>query len=249
VASSPTTGTIDDGQDLGDQSLNFSAAASNILAELTPTALGIANTWTWMVWCKSDGGPNDSLLHTIGNSSPHSFKIDNHLSGTKFRINVADSSSNSKAWQWGTSSTSVWNQAVVKSDGTAIQFFLNGVEDTSPIQDFDSVLSMTDDLSTIHVGSNPLVSSAYDGKIYLLAGWDVQLSDAEISATYNSGAGRFFDLSQDQGSYASAANLKHNWRTGRSPTPDLGEDLGTAPIDLDDVTTLTNSDRSTDAPE
>jgi hypothetical protein len=162
---------------------------------------------------------------------------------------MADSAGNSKAWQWGTSSINVWNQAVVKSDGSAVQFYLNGVEDTSPIQDFDSVLSMTDDLSTIHVGSTPLVAGAYDGKIYLVAGWNVQLSDAEVAATYNGGDGRRFDLENDNGDYVSSANMKHLWATGRKVSPDLGEDLGTQPIDLVDLVSLTDSDRSEDAPE
>jgi hypothetical protein len=108
---------------------------------------------------------------------------------------------------------------------------------------------MTDDLSTIHVGSTPLVAGAYDGKIYLVAGWNVQLSDAEVAATYNGGDGRRFDLENDNGDYVSSANMKHLWATGRKVSPDLGEDLGTQPIDLVDLVSLTDSDRSEDAPE
>ena len=237
--------------DGGAFSLNFSASTLNEMDKEAATVMTMANSWTWMIWVKSDGGANAGPILQTDGAGFDVQKFVHQTNGTVFRLEAADASNNFKSYTWPSGSINIWTQGVAVHDTGAdkLRVYTDGVEDTSPTIALDNTLSMTDIARSIFMGHSPLAADAYDGKIYQVAVWNAELTSAEVTAIYKGGDGRHFDLRVDSGDYVSSANLQHWWRPGNSVSPDLGEDFGLDPIDLTDIVTLTDSDRSEDAPQ
>jgi len=99
-----------------------------------------------------------------------------------------------------------WNHVVVMTKSTApyIRWFINGVEDTS-ITDFGMVAyNLTS--TNVSIGGNPAYTNHMQGFANDCAIWDVELSDPEVAALYNSGV-QGMDVSTVQSS-----NLKGWWK-------------------------------------
>ena len=236
--------------DGGAFSLNFSASTLNELDKEAATVMTMANSWTWMAWVKSDGGANAGPIFVLDGAGSDLHKFTHESNGTVWRASPAGATGSSKDYTWPSGSANVWRQGVAVHDVSEDKLltYADGVEDTSPTVNFDGTLSITDIARTIHVGHNIGSADAYDGKIYQIAIWNSELTAAEVTAIFKGGDGRHMDLRVNSGDYISSANLQHWWRAGNSVSPNLGEDFGLDPIDLTDVVTLTDSDRSEDAP-
>jgi hypothetical protein len=91
-------------------------------------------------------------------------------------------------------------------------------------------------------------SATGQGRMHSWGLWTNELSDAEILAIYNQGAGDTPDWTINSGDYVSAATLRRYYRLGMKPSPDIGEDLGTVPRDLTGGSGITDADVFADAP-
>jgi hypothetical protein len=99
-----------------------------------------------------------------------------------------------------------WNHVVVMTKSTApyVRFFINGVEDTSIIDRGMVAYNLTS--TSVTLGSNPAYNNNLQGFMNDCAIWDVELSDPEVAALYNSGV-MGMDVSTVQSS-----NLKGWWK-------------------------------------
>ena len=107
-----------------------------------------------------------------------------------------------------TLSTTAWTHAVITFGTNGVgKIYLNGSVDKS----FDFT---EDDAS--HVDANGLAigssngGSYFNGKIDEVAFWDSVLTDAEVTALYNSGNG--LDAASNSGNYTSSSDLQAYWK-------------------------------------
>ena len=118
--------------------------------------------------------------------------------------------------------TTAWTHVVITfgTDGVG-KIYLNGSADKS----FDLT---EDDASHVDSGGLRLGSdggqSDFNGKIDDVAFWDSELTDAEVTALYNSGIG--INASSDSGNYASSSDLQAYWKMTEQ-TGSSVEDLST----------------------
>jgi hypothetical protein len=99
-----------------------------------------------------------------------------------------------------------WNHLVIMTKSTApyVRMFFNGVEDTSIVDSGMVAYNLTN--ANVYMGGNPLASAPSQGFSNDCAIWDVELSDSEVAALYNSGV-QGMDVSTVQSS-----NLKGWWK-------------------------------------
>jgi hypothetical protein len=99
-----------------------------------------------------------------------------------------------------------WNHVVVMTKSTApyVRIFINGAEDTS-INDI-SMAAYNLTSTSVSIGGNPVYANHMQGFLNDCAIWDVELSDPEVAALYNSGV-QGMDVSTVQPS-----NLKGWWK-------------------------------------
>jgi hypothetical protein len=99
-----------------------------------------------------------------------------------------------------------WNHVVVMTKSTApyIRWFINGVEDTSITDSGMVAYNLTS--TSVTIGSNPAYTNHMQGFANDCAIWDVELSDPEVAALYNSGV-QGMDVSTVQ-----SANLLGWWK-------------------------------------
>ncbi len=242
--------------DGGANSLDFSGDVTNELRFGGGVATGFGggnSAYTFMAWVKHDGGPNSVIIHADGTTGSDNHILAHITSGTVFDMQTTDFSGNLKHYQWPSGAINAWHQAVAVYDPIVdeLKVYVDGVEDTSPTVVSNVAQTMTDGpLRSLHLGNeNGVANDAYDGLIYAAGIWNVGLTALEVAASFNSGDGRHFDLTTNQGDYQSASLLPHWWRPGNEPSPNFGRDSGTLPVDLTSIVALTDSDRTADAPQ
>ena len=102
-----------------------------------------------------------------------------------------------------------WSFVVLRYNGTKVRAYVNGTWDETTLNGFNTQIS---DLfiggETTNNGSN--FRSYFTGDIDEVAVWNKALTNAEILALYNGGAGR--DAATNGGGYSSKANLKGYWK-------------------------------------
>jgi len=144
-----------------------------------------------------------------------------------------------------------WFMFTATYDGTnnadAFKLYLNGVEDTTPTKDVDTILSPITQINcpgSIGAGSGGGLGA--DHTIFSVTLWDKDLSAEEITAMYNSGDGSTFDILTDSGDYAASAEVVSWWLPGKDLTPNIGKDYGP---NANDLTFENNVTRTTDVPD
>jgi hypothetical protein len=246
--------TTVDSFDGGAFSLDFTSSPGNTLEKITPVDLNFADEYSVMAWVKGAVGLNTGTIWRATGSGGADFQRLEHIGfGASFRMSMRDTSFRTRTYDWDASGTNVWTQAVAvhNSAGNTIDVYTDGAAGTTKTEQINDATSLTNPTRTPIVGNvSPAHTQSYTGRIYQVAVWNSKLTLAEITAIYNGGNGRFFDLSVDSGNYVSSANLQHWWGTGRQVVPNLGKDYGNGTaVDLTDVTDLDDTDRVMDAPE
>ena len=105
--------------------------------------------------------------------------------------------------------TNEWSFVVLRYNGTKVRAYVNGTWDETTLNGFNTQIS---DLFIGGESTNNGSSfrSYFTGDIDEVAVWNKALTNAEILALYNGGAGR--DAATNGGGYNSKANLKGYWK-------------------------------------
>jgi hypothetical protein len=251
----------------GNKSMNFTAASDTSLV-VEPFAhfhnWDFNDTFTIMAWVKpNDDGGNGfrnifEIEQTGGDARELQLSVDFTGGSLDFGILIREpNTGNRQSWAFGSYTFDSWFQVIVTWDGSTdtIKMYVDSVEDGSPTMFFNDPLSTLPDWegrgmigAFAHV-SGP-ATDEYQGLIHQVALWNSVLTQTEITAIYNSGAGGVFDLKLNQGNYASADNLVHWYNPGLYLEPKLGHDLSEFQtlIDCSGTNNLSDSDIVNDSP-
>jgi len=102
-----------------------------------------------------------------------------------------------------------WSFVVLRYDGTKVRAYVNGVWEETTLNGFNTQISeLFIGAETTNNGSS--FRSYFKGDIDEVAVWNEKLSNAEILALYNNGAGR--DAATNSGGYTSNSNLRGYWK-------------------------------------
>ena len=102
-----------------------------------------------------------------------------------------------------------WSFVVIRYNGTKVRAYVNGTWEETTLNGFNTQISeLFIGGETTNNGSS--FRSYFSGGIDEVAVWNESLSNAEILALYNGGAGR--DAATNGGGYSSKANLKGYWK-------------------------------------
>ena len=102
-----------------------------------------------------------------------------------------------------------WSFIVLRYNGSKVRAYVNGNWEETTLNEFNTQISeLFIGAETTDNGSS--FRSFFTGDIDEVAVWNESLSNAEILALYNNGAGR--DASTNSGDYTSKSNLKGYWK-------------------------------------
>jgi hypothetical protein len=105
--------------------------------------------------------------------------------------------------------TNEWSFVVLRYNGTKVRAYVNGVWEETTLNGFNTQISeLFIGAETTNNGSS--FRSYFKGGIDEVAVWNEAITNAEILALYNNGAGR--DASTNSGGYTSKSNLKGYWK-------------------------------------
>lgn len=199
------------------QSIDFSGSSEYLLNDSAGVDLELKNTFTIMLWLKhTSANFSRTLLETAQSpfASAHEFFLINTSSNT-YRLDIRNNGGSVTKRYTHTAPSSAWVQwvFVVERGATDELIWYENGSDAAPTKSIDGVF---DDRSAVSIEVLGLAANAagganWAGRAYSLALWNTVLAPAEISAIYNSGDGRNFDLANDSGNYASSTNLQHWW--------------------------------------
>jgi hypothetical protein len=103
--------------------------------------------------------------------------------------------------------SNTWYHIVCTNDGTTSKIYVNGLYENSTLQGHPNATS-----SDLRIGihsSNNDPERFWNGNIDEVAIWNDALTDAEVTALYNSGSG--LSASSNSGNYTSSENLQAYW--------------------------------------
>lgn len=219
---------------------------TNTMRSITPATVGISNTWSLMIWAKNTANPSNVSskgLMSIANgfAAANQITMDGDGGGDvneDLRIIAKHSAGQIvqlKAWaNVQLNDTDTWVQYFLTWGGAAgvtgtnsleLKLYTQGVDrgapDTSsidkPSTDGPGVTDTARECRVGIAGTN-LSSARYVGTIYSAAVYNSILSASEITAMYNGGNARDFDLESDHSGYTSSGNLLHYFRFGIGST-------------------------------
>lgn len=226
--------------------------------------LGTVDSWTlmgWMKWDQSAGSTFDIAYRHRGaaNQNLVSLQVKTPILAQtigRIQIVVLDNTGDERkdlTW-YDVIPDDTWVQVVFTYDGALpadpIQLYVDG-SNVGPADDMAKDLFMTQDNAndrSVDIGSTAAFGgSEFPGLQYQYALWSNQLTAAEVTAIYNSGAAGF-DLLTNSGNYTSSATLLHWWQLGQNAA-NIGEDTGnhSTLIDLTGVN-MDASNRIVDSP-
>ena len=220
---------------------------------------GSGGAFSMAAWARPMSAGDNGLLLGFWSNATAANRMEmlhNPTSGDMTAIIVDDSTGNFKLYTSpaGDYVASGWTLLVMTFDGgnsaDSLKLYVNGVYDSSPTKVFDqdvSALAEQDCVASVGDGEGFGGGQGCEHRVFMAAAWDVELTADEVTAIYNGGDGQF-DLRENVQGYLSAANLKLYVLPGRVPSPNLGADLGTLGIPLDEEVGVFDSDRITDVP-
>lgn len=214
--------------------------------------VGITDTVSWSIWAKNEKpvGALETGLFTItpnyaGGFVPNVFDFkaqsnsdDNMVAGV---LNVTPSQAQGATWNNVIlGNTDTWVHYVLTFGGASgdtpdgIQLYTQGVSrNPADLHSPDGPSTNTDNARGIQVGKVASSTKLWQGPIYSVAVYNKVLSQADVTAMYNGGNARDFDLENDRGGYTSSVNLIHYFRLGLgSNEADFGTDRVAVGSDL-----------------
>ena len=236
----------------------------------TAATVGITDTFSISVWAKNletspDAG-NDGIYCIRSGAVPNSIDMTCEVSSNDnlqvVIVNSVSSARQNKVWdsviEGGASAP--WKHYVLTWGGDAgtgvdgLHLYVDGIDQgvaDTVTSDLDGT-SMTDTIREIRIGGRVGVNDRWLGPSYSGALWDKVLAPAEVTALFNGGNARDFDVQTNDGAYVSASNLIHYNRLGFG---DTDVEIGTeyvvgADLALEDQPDLTvdGTDLITDIP-
>lgn len=204
--------------------------ASGELGETSlTTALGVTDTFSAVIWAKNELAVStgfDSLISWRGFATQDSVHIsasNNSVDNLLVRIrDAADTIRQNQRWDNvidGAVAGAPWHMYVVTWDGTVsgVKLYVDGVDQgASDVNSTDlDGSTMAEQNRDVRIGGfNTGAQDRWVGPIYSAGIYSNVLGSAEVTAMYNSGNARDFNLLENSGSYNSAANLLHYYRLG-----------------------------------
>jgi hypothetical protein len=233
--------------------------AKGQLAQVTTAPLGFVDNWSVAIWAKnvesSGDSSTDSMFAWKGDilGSKDALEMRTGFNTTQhMNVSVTDASQAERQFHvyndviaGGPSAD--WHHFVLTWDGTVggMKLYVDAVETapTSSSSDLDSS-TITDTDRNISVGSRGgAAGDQWRGPIYSAGVYNVVVGQAAVTAMYNGGNAKDFDLETNSGDYQVADNLQDYYRVGLGTTvADFGKDHGTDATDR----VLTNSSDSDD---
>jgi hypothetical protein len=240
----------------------MSLDVSKTLFTPTPKIVGITDTYSFAIWAKLNTDPGvggfRNLFHLLpASNSLNAVNVQGiTANGLSVILNDEVGNRQSKTWDDVTKgNTDTWVHYVVTFGGdtgngvNGVKLYIDGVDQGAPDSVALDVAGVYTDTPTRRATLSQS-SSPWDGLMYSWAIYDSVLTAADVTAMYNGGNARDFDLDNDFGGYASSANLIHYFRLGIGTTHvDFGLDRAAVPSDLSMTrATITSAELSTDIP-
>ena len=243
------------------KSLEFDETVPQYLTGPVNSDFDVDNNFSVMCWAKNLSGLDlTRRVFCLGHITGDQNHIWIGFDWSFFRrmgIDILDAATgNQKVYRSFQLLDNIWYQLVATWNGVGntLKIYINGSEDAAPFKSEDDAISLSRTPMTPTIGakitSTGNTLQEFNGRIHQASLWNTVLSDAEITAIYNSGNGDAFNLLLDQGNYASASSLKYWYAPGMYASPQLGVDLSKSG-DLIDITTensIGDADRRNDAP-
>ena len=221
--------------------------------------VGIAGTFTIAGWAKANNvaavsGTLFGLKEEVGNEN--TIQVYHRHAGPTgplaiqwFQADSGQATRVNSSWQ-GITVAGAWMHVVIQWNGIHAQrkLWFNGVDQGA--SDFDAGGSdgtLTDTARRISFAAPLGGLGQLLGRGASLAIWNSFLGVLEIPAIYNAGD-LAFNLQEDSGNYASAANLQHWFQIGKKVAPDIGEDtVGSFDL-ITNASNIDDNDRVADVP-
>ena len=253
------------------KSLQFDGTFDMRTPVLNFDVVGLTDKISWSIWAKNEKpvAAGETGLFTITDGTglrPNVFDFKAQSNSDDNMVVGALSSSSS--WVQGATwnsvilgNTDTWVHYVLTFGGAAgdtpngMQLYTQGVSrNPADLHSPDSAGTFTDTSRGIQVGHVASSGRLWQGPIYSVAIYDIILTQANITAMYNSGNAVDMNLQSDSGNYTASANLVHYFRLGLgSNEADFGKDRVVGGSDLS-LLHLTGSapdgtDLTTDVPD
>lgn len=234
------------------KSLQFDGTFDMSTPVVNFATVGVTNTLSWSIWAKFEkvSPSGETGLFTItpnyaGGFVPNVFDFKantgNENDMVAGSLNSVSSFVIGRTWEDVIQgNTDTWVHYVVTFGGdngtgaNSMLLYANGVLESADIVSPNGVPGgYADGVRGIQVGKVASSAGLWDGPIYSVALYDTVLSQADITAMYNSGNARDFDLENNSGDYTASGNLVHYFRLGLgSNEADFGTDRAAVGSDL-----------------
>ena len=175
----------------------FNGTTSQATVGTTSLLFPSNNAWTFSIWANDTGFVGGKrVVMFLQDATQLAVGLDDNSGGlpNKGGMNVRyrDSGGTTQVFV-GVSNTNLshgaWYHYALSYDGTTFRFYWSGALHASMVDDFIG-FSSTGTMQLAHLNGSDLLN----GKIDEIATWNRVLSDGEIAALYNAGAGRFYPL-------------------------------------------------------
>ena len=198
----------------GTKSLSFDGSGDSVT--ISEDASLVSTAFTYQAWIKpaqaNDSGNHLRVISRGNDGGSQNRLIISHDPNETLQFGLfSDGSNGGRSETVNTSatlSTSAWTHVVITFGTNGVgKIYLNGSA--------DSTFDLTEDDAS-HVDSGGLRigsdggASFFNGKIDEVAFWDEALTDAEVTALYNSGNG--LDADSNSGNYTSVSGLNGYWK-------------------------------------
>jgi len=225
--------------------------STEIMANTTAQAIGIANAWSIAVWLKIGSGSHNRMIEIaavagFGGNCP--INIGDLTSSGKMEVYIqGPAANNNKLWKGNTSYNTdgtTKQHYVFTWDGTNFAIYRNGTADTPYNKTFvDGAPTQTDESRKVAIGGYANNTGNSNIIVNRLTLWNTVISAGSITSLYDSGNGW---STKDPLLEADSAAVKHDWLPGKSVSPNLGKDYGASAINIEtNAVNISDADRVT----
>ncbi len=217
-----------------DESISFDGS-TEVMGNANFNTLGVANTWSLMIWMRrSSASPGQISITRIfssgfaaGNDNAIRVESRGNTAGNALTVVTTNPAGGViKNFRYEDASVvftyDVWHQLILIWDGTDLSLYEDGVNrDAFASKINDNAGTMTDTARDVFFGRlTDDTGIHWPGFLHTVALWDVDITSA-VAEIYNGGTASTFNLRDASFN----ANLKHWWRPGQDSN-DLGKDSG-----------------------